>query len=106
MVEEKFRKLAPIDRKRSDLAWLFYLSGELEERKSAEDLVDVLLFQQAGKGYRKEVFLDPPSPFHCWGEYWLGDVVYPPRRKYCSFGLREEEWIRHVLIVGMTDPLT
>lgn len=28
--------------------------------------------------------------------------MYPPERSYCKFGLREHEWIKHVLICGMT----
>ena len=31
--EEKLRKLAPIDAKKADLSWLFFLSGEGEERQ-------------------------------------------------------------------------
>ncbi len=29
-------------------------------------------------------------------------MIYPPGNRYCRFGLREEEWIKHVLITGMT----
>jgi hypothetical protein len=38
----------------------------------------------------------------CVGEYVLGNVSYPPGKEYAVFGLREQEWIRHVLILGMT----
>lgn len=97
-VEEKFRKLDPLGL--ADKAWLFYLSNE--KREEAEDLIDILLHQRAGKDFRRRVWLDPPSASACYGEYQLGNVFYPPDRKYCSFGLREDEWIKHVLIVGMT----
>jgi len=101
-IEEKLRKLAPLDKRKAEQAWLFYLSGELQERREAEELIDILLFQQASKDYQKNIFLDPPAPSLCQGEYQLGTVIYPPTIPYCSFGLREEEWIKHMLIVGMT----
>ncbi len=27
-------------------------------------------------------------------------MIYPPGESYCSFGLRESEWVKHILIVG------
>ena len=101
-IEEKLRKLAPLGRKKADLGWLFYLSGETEERQSADELIDILLFQEIQKDYREKIFLDPPPPSVCFGEYCLGTVIYPPQNIYCDFGLREKEWIKHLLIVGMT----
>ena len=29
-------------------------------------------------------------------------MIYPPGKSFCSFGLREDEWIKHLLIVGMS----
>lgn len=100
--EEKLRKLAPIGTKKADLSWLFYLSGEGKERQSADELIDILLFQKIQKDYREKIFLDPQSASDCSGDYFLGMVVYPPGKYYCPFGLRENEWIKHVLITGMT----
>ena len=100
--EEKLRKFAAVDRKKADLSWLFYLSGEGQERQSADELIDVLLFQKAQKDFREKIFLDPESALDCQGEYVLGTVLYPPKQHYCKFGLREDEWIKHVLITGMT----
>jgi len=100
-VEEKLRKLAPVD-KRADLSWLFYLSGEGRERQEADELIDILLFKKIQKGYKENIFLDPPKASDCFGDYLLGNVVYPPGKLFCSFGLRENEWIKHLLITGMT----
>ncbi len=100
--EEKLRKLASVGRRKADLGWLFFLSGEAEERQSADELIDILLFQEIQKDYREKIFLDPPAASHCFGEYSLGTVIYPPEKSYCDFGLREDEWIKHLLIVGMT----
>jgi len=101
-IEEKLRKLAPLGSKKADLGWLFYLSGEGKERQSADELLDILLFQKAQKDYREKIFLDPPPAAYCSGDYVLGMVVYPPGKQHSPFGLREEEWIKHVLITGMT----
>ena len=101
-VEEKLRQLAPINSRRADLGWLFYLTGDSSERREADELFDVLLFQDTEKGYKKRILLDPPRPDYCEGEYQLGTVIYPPGENYCSFGLRESEWVKHILIVGMT----
>ncbi|MDA2934221.1 hypothetical protein MYX82_07745, partial [Acidobacteria bacterium AH-259-D05] len=91
-VEEKLRKLAPLSRKKANLGWLFYLSGETQERQAADELLDILLFQEVEKDYREKIFLDPPPASECFGEYFLGTVIYPPEKPYCEFGLREDEW--------------
>jgi hypothetical protein len=101
-IEEKLRKLASIDGRQAQLAWLFYLSGEGPERQESEEMLDIALFQLAGKGYPKGIFLEPPTPAECAGGYPLGSVIYPPGAVHCDFGLREEEWTRHMLITGMT----
>jgi len=101
-VEEKLRKLAAIDGKDADLDWLFYISGEGKERQDADDLFDIFLFQKANKDFKEEIFLDPASADKCFGEYFLGSVIYPTNRAYAPFGLREDEWIKHMLITGMT----
>jgi len=100
--EEKIRKLAALDGRTAVSSWLFYLSGEGDERQLADDLIDVLLFRSAGKSFEKGIFLEPPTTGECRGEYVLGTVLYPPMRPFCEFGLREAEWIKHVLITGMT----
>jgi len=100
--EEKLRKLAALDPRFADKNWLFYLAGTGEERDEADDLLDVLLFQNAKKDFREQIFLEPPPVEDCVGEYVLGDVLYPPGTVHGSFGLREKEWNSHVLITGMS----
>ena len=101
-IEQKLRKLASVDSQKAELSWKFYLSGNAEERQEADELVDILLFQKLSKDYREKILLDPPSPAQCAGEFELGKVVYPAGEAFCSFGLREDEWIKHMLITGMT----
>ncbi len=99
-VDEKLRKLEPVDRA-ADPLWLLYLSGEGKERNGTEELLDVLLHQKVHKDFRHRILLDPGAKEDCAGEYGLGTVIYPDKA-YAEFGLREHEWIKHVLITGMT----
>ncbi|MFC1492295.1 ATP-binding protein, partial [Nitrospinota bacterium] len=99
-VEDKFRKLSPTFGK-TDLLWLFYLAGEGPERIETSELLDVLMFFRLNKDYAKQILLEPPGHMDCIGEYPLGVVVYPDR-PFWVFGLRENEWIKHILITGMT----
>ena len=101
-IEEKLRKLASVGGRRAELAWLFYLAGDDHERRETDSLLDVLLFQTLQKDFRERIFLDPPPPSECVGEYRLGTVLYPPGRDFGPFGLREDEWIKHIMISGMT----
>jgi len=100
--EEQLRKLAALDKQAAKANWLHYLSGQGAERQLASDLIDVQLFQKLGKDFRKDIFLEPPVAGICRGAYALGQVLYPGKQTFCGFGLHEEEWIKHVLITGMT----
>ena len=102
ITEEKLRKLASLNGTQADKSWLMYLAGEGEERAETDDLLDVVLFKRLGKDFREHIYLEPPVPESCQGEYVLGNVVYPPGKAYSTFGLREEELPRHILISGMT----
>ena len=99
-VEDKFRKLKP-SFKETDLMWLFYLAGEGKERREADELLDILMHFDLSKDYSRKILLEPPEPAVCRGEYHIGDILYPGG-VYCSLGLREDEWIKHVLIAGMS----
>lgn len=101
-IEEKLRKLASVSKREAEVVSRLYLAGEAEERQQTDELLDVLLFQRIQKDYRERILLDPPDAASCFGEYALGSVMYPPEKPYCQFGLREQEWIKHVLICGMT----
>lgn len=100
--EEKLRKLASVDRSKSEAAWRLFLSGEGHERNETDNLIDVALFHEIGKDYREKVLLKPPDWRLCDGTYRLGTVLYPHRAPFASFGLREDEWIKHMLVTGMT----
>ncbi|MFQ6120031.1 MAG: ATP-binding protein [Methanosarcinales archaeon] len=100
-IEEKFRKLFPIVKRKADLFWLYYLFGQGKERFETDELIDILLFQKLRKDYKKKILLEPPKVEKLFGEYPLGIVIYPDK-PYGIFGLNEEEWTKHICIVGMT----
>lgn len=100
-VEEKLRKLLPVKSQKADSVWKYFLSGKGRERDETDEIIDILLYQNIQKDFRKKILLDPPAQEHCSGEYRLGAVIYPDR-PYALFGLRENEWCKHVLIAGMT----
>ena len=64
-------------------------------------LIDILLHQTINKDYKEKILLDPGSKKDCRGEYELGKVIFPDKT-YSSFGIKENEWIKHMLITGMT----
>ena len=70
---EKFRKLDPID-KNTDLLWLLYLSGEEQDRKKTDELIDILLHQKAKKDFREKILMDPGHREVCAGDYALGPI--------------------------------
>ena len=100
-VEEKLRKLLPVLSDKADPLWLYFLSGQGKERDEADEIIDMILFNSANKDFRKKILLDPPHYTLCTGEYNLGAVIYPDM-PYAPFGLRENEWCKHMLITGMT----
>ena len=100
-IEEKLRKLLPVRSKKADPLWRYFISGQGKERDQTDEIIDILLYQAIQKDFRKKVLLDPPHPNLCYGEYKLGFVIYPDS-PYAPFGLRENEWCKHVLITGMT----
>ncbi len=99
-ISEKLRKLKSVD-DQADLLWLLYLSGDSEERQETEELIDILLDQKIGKDFNKNIHLDPEPTYACEGEYHLGTIIYPDK-SYARFGIRENEWLKHILITGMS----
>ena len=98
--EEKLRKLKP-SFYQTDMMWLLYLASEGEERDEADELLDVLMHFQLNRDYSRKILLEPPDISLCPGEYQLGDIIYP-EGVFAKFGIREDEWIRHMLITGMS----
>ena len=99
-VPEKLRKLKSVD-DQADLLWLLYISGDTKDRIETDEIIDILLHEKIDHDFTKQIRLDPEPVELCEGEYHLGDVIYPDRT-FARFGLRENEWLKHVLITGMS----
>lgn len=101
-LDRGLRSLLPADEELADLSWILYLASEGTDRLRAGELLDVLLFARLQTDFRERILLPPPQAIVCDGEYRLGQVLYPGNRRYGPFGLRDADWLRHVLVVGMT----
>jgi DNA helicase HerA-like ATPase len=99
-IDEKLRKLKSVD-DQADLLWLLYISGDTKDRIETDEIIDILLHEKIGHDFSKQIRLDPERPEYCEGEYYLGDVIYP-EKVFARFGLRENEWLKHILITGMS----
>jgi len=101
-VESLFRKLKPVLGKQIDSLWLAY-NTQTDSRSRAE--IIGILWSLASKyldeTFDKKVLLSPPEKEVIEGEYKLGKVVYGDQ-EYYPFGLRENEWLRHIGIFGTT----
>ncbi|MFA5032760.1 MAG: DUF87 domain-containing protein [bacterium] len=97
------RKLVPALGKGSTNAlWHSYLaSSDLKSKQDDVDILRIIADRKAKNGYAKNIILPPPDKKQTEGEYPLGDVLYADKI-YSEFGLCEDEWIKHMLIVGMT----
>jgi hypothetical protein len=96
------RKLVPVLGGKARALW--YLNITSKDAKAAfgnKELLRILADRNAKVDYQENVRLPPPSPDQLSGEYAVGKVVYP-EADYGAFGLREDEFIKHILIVGMT----
>jgi hypothetical protein len=96
------RRLQPLAKKRADALWFLRLtaSDEREERE-ATNIVRLLANKNLNWNYEQKLFLPPEDGSLLSGEYPVGRVIYP-EGDYGIFGLREDDWIKHVLITGMT----
>ena len=101
-IEDVFKKLKPIAGKDLDRIWLEYILADSSTQKAVEDALKVTLAQSLNSTYEeRELLLEPPPPDVSSAEYPLG-VAHYGRQPLHLFGIREEEWIRHVGIFGIT----
>ena len=101
-IKDLLRKLEPVWGSRTKALW--YLNLLSKDGKSAYDnreLTRLLVDKEAKCDYQKQIRLPPPSQEKLPGEYHIGDVIYPDK-EYSRFGLKEDEFLKHILIVGMT----
>ncbi|MCH8837983.1 MAG: ATP-binding protein [Candidatus Marinimicrobia bacterium] len=101
-IKDLLRKLKPVmGEKTRGLWYLNLLSKDSKAAQGNKDLLRLLADSKAKQDYKETISLPPPDPDVMDGEYPIGTVIYP-EEDYAKFGLREDEFIKHILIVGMT----
>ena len=101
-IKDLLRKLKPMmGEKTRGLWYLNLLSKDSKVSLGNKDLLRLLADRKAKQDYQETIRLPPPDPDLMAGEYPIGTVIYPDR-PFAEFGLREGEFIKHILIVGMT----
>ncbi len=102
-IKEIFKKLRPVFGKKIDLLYLKYsLSEDMDERAEIEAAIKGLYHKYLNKTALKEkILLEPPPKSLLDGEYPLGNVVYADKELF-PFYIREHDWVRHMLICGMS----
>ena len=101
--DDLLRKLEPILKNKTKAYWFFnLLNDDSKSSISNLELLKLITDKKAKLNYQEAIRLPPPiDKAKLKGEYKLGAVLYP-ETEYSEFGLREDEFIRHILIVGMT----
>ncbi len=100
--KDLLRKLEPLLGRRARGLWYLNLfSRDVREDRQNRELLRLLADRKAKIDFAEQIRLPPPERQKLLGEYQFGTVIYPDK-EYADFGLREDEFIKHVLIVGMT----
>ena len=99
-VRDVCKKLRPIIGEKSDKLWQLYCFSDEKQRKELSMYLELLVAKYIKEDLTHEkIVLVPPSKDAAFGEYYLGDIQYENKAIY-PFGIRENEWGQHVLIVG------
>lgn len=100
--DELLRKLEPVLKDKTKGLWYLNLfSNDPKSDRNFNTILKLLADKKVKLDYQKSIRLPPPEKEKLKGEYRIGEVIYPDKH-YSEFGLRENECIKHVLIVGMT----
>ena len=102
-VEEICRKLKPVLGKKVDNLYLKYaLSETREDKEQVQRLLNLLYEKHLNTTLLdQKILLEPPKKELVEGKYPLGKVFYA-ESEVATFGLREQDWPRHVCITGMS----
>jgi predicted transcriptional regulator len=103
-IKDLCRKLRPVYGDKMDRLYLRYeLADTIEERRQIEQAIKILYEKALSTSLLAEkVLLEPPAdPRATSGDYPLGTIIYADK-EVATFGLREQDWIRHVCITGMS----
>ncbi len=101
-IEEICNKLRPVFGKKVDDIYLKYaMADSKEERDEIAQILYALYKKHLNELLDQRVLLEPPKRGSMNGEYGLAKVGYAGKKLY-DFNLREQDWIRHVCITGMS----
>ena len=93
-------KLRPILGPQMDQIYGAYCAEDAEGKKQIEKYLELLAFKHLPSSLEHaQPALLPPSREAAAGEYPIGTVNYAGKELY-PFGLREDEWIQHLAILG------
>jgi len=100
--DELLQKLKPLLGSKAKSYWYLYtLSEDPKSERDNKALIKLLADKQAKVNYQEQIRLPPPLPELTNGSIHVGTVIYPDK-PYSEFGLTEQDFLRHLLIVGMT----
>ena len=100
-LKEIVHKLEPVLGPQAKMLWYKYLNSRTPQAKESWRRKISLLGERLLDQYENDIKLPPPLPEETIGEYQLGRIIYPDK-PYSIFGLREDEFCKHIMITGMT----
>jgi len=93
-------RLRPILGPEVDNIYSAYIAEDDKGKDQIEHYLQMLALKYIPvKLSQPEIELIPPSADQAFGEYPIGKVQYAEKQLY-DFGLREDEWIQHLAILG------
>jgi len=93
-------RLKPILGSEVDKIYEAYLAEDSEGRNQIQNYLELLTAKHISQKLgQSETSLIPPSKEKAAGDYPIGSVYYSGKDLY-EFGLREDEWIQHMAILG------
>jgi len=99
-VRELCSKLKPILGSKMDQIYAAYLAEDAEGRNQIQNYLELLAAKHIPQKLgQSDTVLIPPSEEQAKGEYSIGQICYSGKNLY-EFGLREDEWIQHMAILG------
>lgn len=101
-IDDLLRKLEPLLGGTAKSLW--YLDLFAKDTKEASDtrsIIRLLADSEIGIDFQESIRLPPPLSVKLSGEYNLGTAIYP-ESDFSQFGLREQEFIKHILVAGIT----
>lgn len=83
-----------------DRLWRTWMMEDSEGKKEIEQLVQQMHMEALRRRIDDEgIFLNPPPADKAEGEYPVGTVIYH-NQSHDIYGIREDEWLQHVAILG------